>query len=111
MMSHLNEEQLILHYYGEESETLSAEQHLEECGECRTMYASLVRVLNVVDSLPVPDRGEGYGEQVWSRIEKRIPGRRRFGWCPAARAGLCCGRAAPPGVTMTTVTFLRSQPR
>jgi hypothetical protein len=80
MMSHLNEEQLILHYYGEESETLSTEQHLEECGECRTMYASLVRVLNVVDSLPVPDRGEGYGEQVWSRIEKRIPGRRRFGW-------------------------------
>ena len=79
-MSHLNEEQLILHYYGEESETLTAEQHLEECGECRTTYASLVRVLNVVDSLPVPDRGENYGAQVWSRIEKRLPGRRRFGW-------------------------------
>src|SRR5882724_3336971 len=79
-MSHLNEEALILHYYGEESETLSTEQHLEACGECRETYASLVRVLNVVDSLPVPDRGENYGAQVWSRIEKRIPARRRFGW-------------------------------
>src|SRR3954465_589343 len=84
-MSHLNEEELILHYYGEEGETLQTEQHLEECGECRIMYASLVRVLNVVDSLPVPDRGEDYGARVWSRIEKRIPARRRFGWLmPAA---------------------------
>src|SRR5258705_7518704 len=79
-MSHLNEEELILHYYGEESEALSTEQHLEACGECRQTYASLVRVLNVVDSLPVPDRGENYGAQVWSRIEKRIPSRRPFGW-------------------------------
>ena len=79
-MSHLNEEELILHYYGEESEALSTEQHLEACGECRETYASLVRVLNVVDSLPVPDRGENYAAQVWSRIEKRIPARRRFDW-------------------------------
>jgi hypothetical protein len=45
------------------------------------MYASLVRVLNVVDSLPVPERGENYGAEVWSRIEARIPSRRRwFHW-------------------------------
>jgi hypothetical protein len=79
-MNHATEEQLILHYYGEEGETLATEQHLEECGECRATYASLVRVLNVVDSLPVPDRSEDYGSQVWQRIEKQIPARRRFRW-------------------------------
>jgi len=83
MITHVNEEQLILHYYGEEGETLSVEQHLEECGECRTMYASLVRVLNVVDSLPVPDRAEDYGAQVWKRIERRIPAKRRGNWLSA----------------------------
>jgi hypothetical protein len=83
-MNHLSEEQLILHYYGEAgdaatpAESLAAEQHLEGCSECRTTYSSLVRVLNVVDSLPVPDRSEDYGAQVWSRIERQIPAKRRW---------------------------------
>src|SRR5215471_14865737 len=85
-MNHVTEEQLILHYYGEEGspeapyEALATEQHLETCGQCRELYASLVRVLNVVDSLPVPDRSEDYGTQVWKRIELNLPARRRFGW-------------------------------
>jgi hypothetical protein len=72
-MSHLNEEQLILFYYGEEGDTLTAEQHLEECGECRALFSSLQRVLNVVDSLPLPERGAEYSQQVWRRIERRLP--------------------------------------
>lgn len=102
-MNHLSEEQLILHYYGEEgdSETrgdaLAAEQHLDECLQCRSIYSSLQRVLNVVDSLPVPDPGPEYGAKVWQRIEQRLPRRRRlslpvFAWrwavAGAAFAGL-----------------------
>jgi hypothetical protein len=75
-MNHLSEEQLILHYYGEEGDPLAAEGHLEECEECRSLYGSLQRVLNVVDSLPVPQRGPEYGAQVWKRIEGRLPRRR-----------------------------------
>jgi hypothetical protein len=30
--------------------------------------------------MPVPDRTEDYGAQVWSRIERRLPVRRRFPW-------------------------------
>jgi hypothetical protein len=86
MTTHLTEEQLVLRYYGEEGDTLAAEQHLEECGECRHTYASLQRVLNVVDSLPIPERGADYGGQVWRRIEPRIPARRRLFWfTPPAR--------------------------
>jgi hypothetical protein len=82
-MNHLTEEQLILHYYGEPGEaeeavdSLAAEQHLEACSECRGVYGSLQRVLNVVDSLPVPERAPDYGAQVWKRIEHRLPVRRR----------------------------------
>jgi hypothetical protein len=95
-MNHLTEEELILHYYGEESDALSSERHLEECSGCREIYGSLQRVLNVVDALPVPERGPEYGAEVWRRIEHRVPARRRwlpvFNWrwaaVSAAMAGL-----------------------
>ncbi len=79
-MNHLNEEELILHYYGEESDAFAAEQHLDQCEQCRAHYACLQRVLNVVDSLPVPARSEEYGSEVWRRIEGRLPSRRRRWW-------------------------------
>ena len=56
-MSHLTEEQLVFHYYGEEGETLETERHLDECEECRTLYGSLQRLLNVVAAMPAPERG------------------------------------------------------
>jgi len=124
-MNHLTEEQLILHYYGEEIaeesgaaaadgafwnggtaaaasglgaasgaardgaaaanriplDSLAIEQHLEACLDCRRLYASLQRVLNIVDSMPVPERPADYGEQVWRRISHQLPARRRaLGW-------------------------------
>ena len=45
------------------------------CDECRAHYGLLQRVLNVVDTLPVPVRGEEYGGEVWRRIESRLPSR------------------------------------
>jgi len=54
-MNHLSEEELILHYYGEEGDSPEAALHLDECAECRALYGSLQRVLNVVDTLPVPE--------------------------------------------------------
>jgi len=84
-MSHLNEEQLVLHYYGEEGETLIVEQHLEECDECRRLYGSLQRTLNSMDTMAVPERGAEYGEQVWRRIESKLPARRWWQISPAVR--------------------------
>jgi hypothetical protein len=83
-MTHLSEEELVLHYYGEEGDALAAELHLDGCGECRAHYASLQRVLNIVDGLPLPERDAEYGERVWRRIEAQIPRRRRrwTGWLP-----------------------------
>jgi len=77
-MNHLSEEQLVLHYYGEESDSPGADMHLEECAECRELYTSLQRVLNLVDTLPVPARPAEYGADVWKRIERRLPRRRWF---------------------------------
>ena len=94
---HLTEEELVLHYYGEEGEAPDAARRLEECQECRALYGSLQRTLNVVDALPVPERDAEYGARVWRSIEGRLAGRRTglAGWFPwrwaaagAALAGL-----------------------
>lgn len=82
-MNHLNEHQLILHYYGEES--AGAEEHLHDCESCREAYQILQRVLNSVDSLPVPERGADYEARVWQAIEHRVPRKRPprwFSWKP-----------------------------
>jgi hypothetical protein len=75
-MNHLNEEQLVLHYYGELADA-SVEKHLADCTECRAEYRALQQVLNTVDSAPMPERAADYGEAVWRRIEGRLGARRR----------------------------------
>ena len=88
-MNHIGEEQLVLFYYGESAESAAIESHLEECEACRDEFRALQRVLNTVDSAPVPERGPEYGSQVWRRIEKRIGQRPRRSfmhwwiWAPA----------------------------
>lgn len=88
-MNHIGEEQLVLFYYGESSEGAAIENHLLECELCRDEFRALQRVLNTVDSAPVPERGVEYGSDVWQRIEKRIPRRSRRSfvhwwiWAPA----------------------------
>lgn len=84
-MKHLNEEQLVLYYYGEE--TADVEDHLGECEACREGYHALQRVLNSVDSLPVPERGADYEAQVWRSVERGLPGKDR-----SRRAGLAGSR-------------------
>jgi hypothetical protein len=110
-MNHLSEEQLILHYYGEPGDAVETEQHLDQCGDCRALYGSLQRLLNTMDSLPVPERDAEYAARVWQKIEHSLaPRRRSWFWAPrwrwafagAAFAGLLAaaflaGRFYPPG--------------
>ncbi len=84
---HLNDETLILHYYGElpaEGES-GTDAHLSECAACRAEYAKLQRVLAAVDTAPVPERTPGYEADVWARLQPRLPDRQPAWW--AALAG------------------------
>lgn len=71
-MNHLSEEQLVLHYYGEGPDRESVAQHLEECAACRANHLALRRVLGAVSTLPVPERAEDYGAEVWRQVRPRI---------------------------------------
>ncbi len=68
---HLNEDELVLHYYGEMSagvETRAA-AHLADCEPCRASYTALQRVLAAVEAAPAPEPADGFERTVWARLE------------------------------------------
>lgn len=76
-MQHLDEEELVLHYYGE-SPGEAIQGHLRSCHQCRKLAEEIRRALEAVDDLPLPERDEHYGQQVWQRLQPRL--RRRSHW-------------------------------
>jgi hypothetical protein len=77
-MKHLNEDELVLHYYGESSDA-GIEPHLETCEACRANLESLTRVLDAMDGLEAPEPSAAYGSRVWHRIAPQL-GQTREGW-------------------------------
>lgn len=48
-MTHLSEDDLVLHYYGEDGpDMVAAERHLRSCAQCARAYETLARSLNAV---------------------------------------------------------------
>ena len=72
-MKHLNEAELIEHYYEESVDMADCERHLKACAACAKHYADLRRDLDGVKPLATPLRGEGYSEQVWQAIRSSLP--------------------------------------
>lgn len=94
-MNHPTQEQLILHYYGEDGEPIGA--HLAACEACRDEYRKLQRVLNTVEAMPVPERAAGYETAVWKRLEPRIarrPGRWWTAWLDWRRMAVAAALAS-----------------
>lgn len=108
-MNHLSEEQLVLYYYREEAEGGEAARHMEECGECRQTYASLQRVLNAVDALPIPEPAADYGDRVWRRIERQLPRRAGLRWSMPAWRWALAG-AAFAGLFLVSFFAMRPVP-
>ncbi|HLM98771.1 MAG TPA: hypothetical protein VK335_05795 [Bryobacteraceae bacterium] len=77
-MKHLNEEDLVLHYYGEGA--AGAGEHLETCDACRASFESLARVLRAMDRLDAPEPLEGYEGRVWNRLRPELKNSREHWW-------------------------------
>jgi hypothetical protein len=78
---HLNEEDLVLHYYGEMDAGAEAHAaaHLAECVTCHGSYTRLQRVLAAVEAAPGPELADGFERTVWARLEPQL-GEQRGGW-------------------------------
>jgi hypothetical protein len=75
-MQHLTEEQLVACYY-HDGEAVAAEEHLAACDECRAQFETLRNVLALVDQLPIPERSDAYGDEVWTRLRWKLGSERR----------------------------------
>lgn len=87
-MTHLSEEQLILHFYGEEH-SAESDSHLAACAECRENLNRLSLDLQAMN-FAVPERDASYETEVWNRLRWKLGRReRRNVWIPlSAAAGL-----------------------
>jgi hypothetical protein len=108
-MSHLSEERLLEHYYGEEEDSPEVRRHLEGCPGCRALYGEVQRTLNLVDSMRTPERDGDYGAQVWRRIEPLLPVRRHRGWL-AVRLPWAAGLAFA-GIMAAAFLAIRPHPQ
>lgn len=97
-MQHLTEEQLVSHYYHDE-EPQNVSDHLRDCRDCTAQYETIRRVLALVTEAPVPERGEDYGTQVWTRLRWKLGSdrRRRAGWISGLAAAAALALASFAG--------------
>lgn len=79
---HLNEDDLVLHYYGEmpAADEQRATTHLAGCGDCQESYTKLQRVMAFVDSAPAVDAPEGFERVAWARLEPALSSSGRGAW-------------------------------
>lgn len=103
-MNHLDEEQLVAFRFGDlvgAAEAAAIEEHLHECETCRVLLRQIDVTLSAASRLPVPERSEGYGAEVWARIQPRLERPSRTWWtgllalvAPPRRLALAGGMAA-----------------
>jgi hypothetical protein len=97
-MTHLNEEQLTLAYYGEvDSESL---RHLDRCPECKTQFDRIKASLDSFPEYPEPERSDSYGKDVWLRLLPQLPAKSR------RRPWLNWWTMAPAFASLVAIAFL-----
>ena len=88
MSTHLSEDELILHYYGEtaRADESRIESHLASCAECQFANQQLRRVMTLVDTAAPVEAPLGFERTAWARLEPELDGNssrvRKFFWFP-----------------------------
>ncbi|MBV9760672.1 MAG: hypothetical protein JO340_08915 [Acidobacteriaceae bacterium] len=96
-MSHLDEEQLVEAYYAPDEQS---RMHMRGCPECRAAFERVQEHLDALRDYPVPERGPGYGGEVWKRLLPQLPPVRK------PRAWLRLWLMAPAFATLLAMAFV-----
>ena len=73
-MTHLSDDDLVLHYYRDPGCREGVEVHLQACASCAARSADLSSALDLLPEDGIPPRGDLYGLEVWQRIRPRLSG-------------------------------------
>jgi hypothetical protein len=79
---HLDEEALILHYFGEDEGVHRKEawRHLAACDRCRDELEQIGDALALVSAAEPPAPPEGFERVMWARVSARLESSRATGW-------------------------------
>jgi hypothetical protein len=96
-MRHVTEEQLVASRFGfaEPDELAAIEAHLGGCDSCRQALKAIDLTLAAASQVRVPARSDGYGAEVWARLQPRLE--RQPSWREKVRAALSWQRLALAG--------------
>lgn len=79
-MKHVTEEELIAYRDGDSSGREAIAAHLKECRECAREFEQIEALLSTLNTLPVPEPAEDYGQRVWQQIAPRLPEKKAKWW-------------------------------
>jgi hypothetical protein len=79
-MKHLNEEQIVLHFYGDAGNDEAIERHLEVCAECRAEFAKVKALLAEIPATPVPEPPAYLDQKVWLHLRDRLVEEKSPAW-------------------------------
>ena len=111
-MKHLDEEQLILYYYGEATQPQEIKAHLAACTVCKAEYSSIERTLVQVEPIVAPKPASTYVQKLWYQLQPRIAKQSRsrrwtffpqVGWIGAVAALVIAAFLAGRYLPRTTV--------
>ena len=83
MKQHLEDDDLILHFYGETG--TAAEPHLSDCVRLPRPLSGFAASAEFVEPAPVPYRSPEYEDQVWNRLAPKLGRKRRSSWLSPRR--------------------------
>jgi len=82
-MTHYQDDDLVLYYYGEGRRRADIDAHLGACADCAAAYRRIADTLSLVTEPEDPARDDRYGEEVWQRIRHQLPLQERSRWVVA----------------------------
>jgi hypothetical protein len=103
-MTHLEDDELVLRFYGEDDDAAAADAHLGACAECRHRFEVLCSEMTAIGQDDVPERPAGYEAAVWQRVEGRLQADApKPGWLDRLRLSFSWPRLAFAGGLATVV--------
>ena len=96
MNNHLSDEQLVLHYYGDDDNRAVVTRHLDSCAQCRTSLEQLSQLLGAVRTSSAPEPLHGFAERTWRKVHGRILDSQKPRWFgfPVKQWVYACGITA-----------------
>jgi hypothetical protein len=79
-MTHLTEEQIVLHCYGDAADPAAVDQHLAACWQCRSEFEQVKELLAGIPVIDPPEPPAYLEEKVWLNVRDRLPEKTNSGW-------------------------------